>query len=141
MSRRNGVWPESVYDITLRTLLVSTEIREPALGAFPNLVPWDCSGSCDVEGELQISGEVRTDGVRLGGFGAWCGFVGDGELISLTGPLVKPRRGRDEVVDIDGLPDRFFRVRIVDFACELDCGVPYSVSHPTSRKYCGAGGT
>jgi hypothetical protein len=41
----------------------------------------------------------------------------DGELISFAQTLLHPWRGKEEVGYIDGLPDCFFGIWIVDLGC------------------------
>lgn len=53
-------------------------------------------------------------------------LVSDRELICLAGSLVESRGRGYEVCYVDRTPDYFFRGGIVDFACELDSGVPHT---------------
>lgn len=47
-------------------------------------------------------------------------------MICLAGSLVESGGRGYEVCDVDRAPDYFFRGGIVDFACELDSGVPHT---------------
>lgn len=123
-ARRARPRPEAMHDVALGLLEVRPKVRETPLGAFPELPSGDVSGVRDFERELEVVGEVGADGVRFGRGRAGGGFVRDGELVSFAGSLVEVGRRGHEVGDVDGLPCRFLRRRVVDLAGDLNRGVP-----------------